>query len=290
MEALKQAATRQDVLIDLARQNLDYFQNRSRIGTATSLETRIATQELEAARSEKERIVQHQKRLLERMKALMGLKAEQPLELDCKDARRQVVGAFDPGKASLEQAKAHSYELKMAEIKKELQKYNILLAKARMLPNFFFGVSTPDPLSQSSRGMFFSVGLEVPVWDGFKRLRNVSRQKTILRQYGLETDEKTIDITGKWNDAQENLRASDVARKMALSQEELARLKERQDDIRYRSGGEPLTVFLAGRRGLMEAQRNASLKTLDFDLAVLGLRHLTGDLGATYVDESSWIQ
>jgi outer membrane protein TolC len=291
MDTLQQAAARQDDLVDLARQNLDYFQNRSRIGAATSLEVRIATQELEGAQAEKERIASSQKRLLNRIKALIGLKSDQPLELDCKDVRRQVMGAFDPTKATLDQAQAHSYELKMAALKKELQKYNILLAKARLLPTFYLGMQSPDPLSTtSSRGLFFSLGLEIPVWDGFKRVRNVSRQKTILRQFGVETDEKTIDLAGKWQDAQENLRASDVARKAAQSQEELALLKERQGDIRYHSGGEPLTALLGGRRSLVEAKRNTSLKTLDYDLAVLMMRHLSGDLGTSYVDASSWQQ
>jgi outer membrane protein TolC len=166
-----------------------------------------------------------------------------------------------------------------------------MLARARLLPTLFAGATTPDPLNAvQSRDMFVYIGLEVPVWDGFKRVRNISRQKTMLRQFDVETDLKISDLAGKWFDAQENLRAADAARKSALAQEELARLKERQGDIRYRSGGEPLAVFLEGRKGLVEAQRNTFLKTLDYDLAVLGLRHLSGDLGASYVDANTWQQ
>lgn len=291
MDALKQAAASQEDLVDLAQKNLDYFQNRVRIGVGTSLEVRVAAQELEGAKAERERIASSRKRLQERIKVFIGMKPEQTLDLDCKEARRQVMGGFDPAAATLEQARSHSYEIKMAELKKELQKYNILFAKAKLLPSLFGGATTPDPLNTiESRDMFVYIGLDVPVWDGFKRLRNISRQKTIMRQYDVESDMKTNDLAGKWFDAQENLRAADVARKTALAQEELARLKERQGEIRYRSGGEPLVVFLEGRKGLVEAQRNAFLKTLDYDLAVLGLRHLSGDLGARYVDANSWQQ
>jgi len=290
MEALKQAAARQDEIIDLARQNLAFFQNRLHLGTVTSLEIKVAEQELAVAQAEKEHIAFSQNRLRENIQALMGLKAGQPLDLDCKEARRQVMGTFDAGKATLEQAQAYSYELKIVALKKQLQNFNIMLAKARLLPSFFFGVQSPDPLSSPSRGLFFAVGVEVPVWDGFKRLRNVSRQKTILRQFEADTDEKGIDLTGKWHDAQENVRAADVSRKSAQTQEELARLKERQSEIRYHSGGEPLAVYLDGRKGLVEAQKNAFLKTLDYDLAVVKLRQLSGDLDASYVDASSWQQ
>lgn len=291
MDGLKQAAAHQEDLIDLAKKNLDYFQNRVRIGTGTSLEVRVATQELEWAKAERERIASSQKRLQERIKLFIGMKPDQALDLDCKDARRQVTGGFDPAAATLEQARSHSNEIKVAELKKELQNYNIMLAKAKLLPSLFTGATTPDPLNAvQSRDMFAYIGLEVPVWDGFKRLRNISRQKTILRQFDVETNLINSDLAGKWFDVQENLRGADVARKSALAQEELARLKERQGEIRYHSGGEPLAVYLEGRKGLVEAQRNAFLKTMDYDLAVLGLRHLSGDLGASYVDESSWQQ
>ena len=40
----------------------------------------------------------------------------------------------------------------------------------------------------------------------------------------------------------------------------------------------------------MDAQKASSLNNLNYDLAVLGLRHLSGDLSASYVDEQSWQQ
>jgi outer membrane protein TolC len=289
LEALSQTASRQKDLMDLALQNLDYSQNRLRIGTGTPLEVKVANMELEAAKMEMDRIAFSQKRLQGRIKTFIGMKPNQTLELDFKDAGRQVRGGFDTETASLEQAKSRSYIIKMLELKKELQAYNIMMAKARLFPSMFLGLTTADPLSGvTTRELFFSVGLEVPVWDGFKRVRNISRQKTILRQYTAETDEKTMSVAEQWSEAQENLRAAMVARAAAQTQEELARLQERQSEIRYRSGGEPISVFLAGRKGLVDAQRNASKKNLDYNLAVLGLRYLSGDLGANYVDTKSW--
>lgn len=291
IDSLNQAASRQEGLIDLTRKNLDYFQKRLRIGTGTTLEVRVATREWEAAKAEMDRINASRKRLQERVKAFIGLKGDQPLELDCKDARRQVMGGFDPAKATAEEAQKRSYLLKIAELKKELQEYNIMLAKAKLLPSVFMGANTPDALSGlQSRELFISFGLEVPVWDGFTRARNISRQKTILRQYGAEKDQKSLEVADKWFEAQENLRVAEVSRKAALDLEELARLKERQGEIRYHSGGEPLSIYLEGRKNLADAQRNMLRKKLDCDLAALRLRHLSGDLGASYVDEKSWQQ
>jgi outer membrane protein TolC len=241
------------------------------------------------AQGEKERLTVAQTSTLDNLKAFLGLKPTLGVTMNLKEVKRQVFGQFEPAAASLDQTKSRSYELKMLEIKKRLQEFNILLAKTKLLPTVQFGVTMPDPLSSTvARGFYVFGGLEVPVWDGFKRLRNISRQKTLLRQYGSEKQSKEVDLGGKFQGFVEEVRAAALARKLALSQEELARLKERQAEIHYQSGGEPLTVFLEARKAALEAQKNAILKSLDYDLAVLALRQFTGDLSYTYVQVRSW--
>ena len=161
----------------------------------------MATQELELAKNEQERLELTRKRTLTNLKTFLGLKPEQPVEFDLRDARRQVLGSFDPAAATLEQAKARSFELKILELKKELQGYNVTLAKTKVLPDLLFTTQTPDPLSvTSARGLYVGLGLQVPVWDGLKRIRNISRQKAILKQVGADKDVKEIDLTDKWNE------------------------------------------------------------------------------------------
>ena len=66
------------------------------------------------------------------------------------------------------------------------------------------GAQTPDPLTLvQSRSLFFFVGANIPVWDGFKRLRNVARQKIVLKQNEAEANEKEIDFKEKWRTAQD---------------------------------------------------------------------------------------
>ncbi len=119
-----------------------------------------------------------------------------------------MTGSFDPAAATLEQAKDKSYELKLLELKKEMQGYMITVAKAKIFPTILFTTQTPDPLSvTNARGLYVGLGLEVPVWDGFKRIRNVSRQKAVLKQFSSEKDLKEIDLTDKWNTLQEDFAA-----------------------------------------------------------------------------------
>ncbi len=289
LATMKRLAGLQTDLVNLSRENLTYAENRLSIGTGTSLEVRIATQELELAKSEQGRLELSQKRTLTSLKTFLGLKPDQQVDLDLRDARRQVTGSFDPAAATLEQAKAKSYELKMLELKKELQGYMITVAKAKIFPSILFTTQTPDPLSvTSARGLYVGLGLEVPVWDGFKRIRDVSRQKAVLKQFSADKDLKEIDLTDKWNTLQEDLRSAAANLKMAQSQEELTRLKERQSEIRYQSGAEPLPTWLAARQAILETQKSAAARALEYDETVLNLRQFSGDLGNSYVDQNSW--
>ena len=65
---------------------------------------------------------------------------------------------------------------------------------------------------------------------------------------------------------------------MSQSQLELAILKARQQEVRYHNLGEPFSVYLEGEKGVFEAKKNVIMKTLEYDLAKLNLRHLANDL------------
>jgi outer membrane protein TolC len=281
------AATQKD-LVQVARDNLIYNENRMSLGTGTSLDVKLARQQLELALGEQEGLALSQKRALSSLKNFLGMRSIPDFTVNCRDSRRQVLGNFDPATTTLEQAKNRSYELKAYELQKQLQNYNIRLAIAKIFPSILLNTTTPDPLSISSaHGLYVGLGLEIPVWDGFKRIRNVSRQKTILRQIGAQQTEKEDSLEANYFEDLEDLQGKSVALKNAQALEDLAWLKARQNEIRYQSG-EELKVFLESRREALKAKKETLSKSLAYDRAILRLREFSGDLGYTYVDEKSW--
>lgn len=284
----KQTAIQKD-LIKVAQENLSYAENRVAIGTGTSLEVKMAQQQLQLFRGELEGIALLEKRALTSLKALLGWPANQDITPAFYDSRRQVLGSFNPATVTLEQAKTNSYELKVFEIYKQLQQYNIRLAIAKSLPTIIYTAQTPDPLSQSTgSGLYVGFGLEIPVWDGFTRIRNVSRQKAVLKQIGAKKGEKENLLDGEWFEIMQSNQESRVLLKTDQSLEELARLKAHQQEVRYHSGEVPLSAFLESRTEVLKAQKNVLSKSLLYDISVLRLREFIGDLGNTYVDASAW--
>lgn len=289
LEYLKNQTLIQKDLINLFREKLAYAENRFSAGTGTSLEVKEAQQGLKVAQNELEHIAFGQKRALSNMKDFLGLKPTQELTPDLQNTRRQVLGNFDPASVTFDQAKARSYDLKIMDILLKLQDYNIKLAKVRSFPTMLFTTQTPDPLSSNSKyGLYAGVGLYIPVWDGFKRIRNVSRQKTILKQYDSDKGQTGKDLDNRLQDAQEKEKETDIALQLAQSQIELLQLKVRQQETSYQSGGAILPMVLDGRKELFEAKKQMLQKALEHDKAVLALRQVSGDLGYTYVDANSW--
>jgi outer membrane protein TolC len=284
----KQIGIQKD-LIKVAQENLSYAENRVAIGTGTSLEVKMAQQQLQSFRGEQEGIALSEKRALSNLRNLLGVPANQDITPFFYDSRRQVLASFNPATVTLEQAKTHSYELKGFEIYKQLQQYNIRMAIAKSLPTIIYTAQTPDPLSQSSsQGLYVGFGLDIPVWDGFTRIRNVSRQKAILKQIGAKKSEKENFFEDTWFELLRKNQENNVGLKTAQSLEEVARLKSRQQEVLYHSGEVPLSAFLESRTEILKAQMNMIRQILQYDLTVLQLREFSGDLGNTYVDANAW--
>jgi len=289
LDALHKQAGIQKDLIKLAQENLTYAENRVAIGTGTSLEVKLAQQQLQLSRGELEGIALAEKGSLSSLKNLLGWPSNQDISPAFYDSRRQVLGSFNPATITLEQAKTNSYELKAYEIYKQLQQYNIRLAIAKSLPTLIYTAQTPDPLNAgASYGLYVGLGLEIPVWDGFTRIRNVSRQKAVLKQIGAKKWEKEYKLQDKWFEALGQVNEFNVALKNAQSLEELARLKSQQQEVRYHSGEVPLSAFLESRIEVLKAQKTTIKFGAAYDQQVLKLREISGDLGNTYVDASAW--
>lgn len=288
LDFLHKMAACQKELIQVSRENLAYAENRMNIGTGTSLDVKIARQQLDLALGEQEAIALTIKRALNRLKNFLGLQSAD-FTPDFRDSRRQVLGSFDPFATTPEQAKARSYELKAIEISKKLQTYNIRLAIAKVFPTILFTTQTPDPLNtNTSYGLYAGFGLDVPVWDGFKRIRDISRQKATLKQIDAQKIEKEISLEGGWSDRLGMIQDKTLVLKNSQALEDLARLKANQNEVRYRSGGVPLNILLDSRKEALATQKETLARSLEYDKEVLNFRENSGDLGCSYVDENSW--
>jgi outer membrane protein TolC len=249
----------------------------------------MAETDLQLAQNEQDQIAQSQQRTLANLKNFLALKSGDKITPDLHNTLQQVLGKFTPTTASLGEAIKRSYDLKILDIQQQLQGYNIKLAIARIFPTFFLNTQTPDPLSATNiKGFYVGLGVTVPVWDGFSRVRNISRQKAILNQFKADKVTKESDLEDKWRGALGIIQDKSMSLKIAQSRKELAELKEHQTEIRYHAGEVRLPEVLGSRKVVLAAQKEIVRQRLAYNKAVLNLREISGDLGNTYVHATSW--
>jgi outer membrane protein TolC len=288
LDAIRQTAQAQTELIRLAEKNLTYNQERQKIGETTALDAKVASQELEIAKLDYKKTLDGQKRIKENIRKYIAWPENQELSLDLPTSRNQILGNFEAQPDAAETIAPSTIGYKIRALNRELQKYNIKLARARLLPTFNLGVQTPDPLSGVQNKNFYTfVTAFVPLWDGFKRVRNITRQKTVLKQLDADENEKESDFKDKWRESLENLTDLTTQLKMSQSQLELAMLKGRQAEVRYQKLGEPIAVSLGEEKGIIEVRKHIIMQTLEYDQAKLALRHLANNLVFQYVNENS---
>lgn len=289
LESLDRMKTLQDELIVLSRQNVAYAQNKMKSESVSPLDLRLAEQELLLAQAEKEKITSTQRVMTDSIKGLVGLGPADRLDLNARGLRSEILNGFDPEKAGIDTARTNSHQLKIQKLKKELQALRIKLAHAKFLPSFVGGIENGDPLSRSTKGDYFVfVGLEMPVWDGMKRAHDVTRQKTIMKQFDAEEQTKEVDLANSWESARAGVADAATGLQLAKSRQELSTLRKRQKEISYGEGRETFLQYLAESKGCIESKKITETKELEYAKAALALYALTGELSQRFVDASSY--
>ncbi|MGO9018995.1 MAG: TolC family protein [Syntrophobacteraceae bacterium] len=289
LDSLGRTAAFQDEIIEIDLKDLAYAKNRVKSESASPLDVRMAEQELQLAQLEKDRITASQAARMDEVKTVIGLKAEDRLELDLGGVRQQVLNAFDPAAVTFEQVRSNSYDLKIQSLKKELQKLNVTLAYARFLPTVNLVVQSGDPLNAGTTGEYYAyINADMPLWDGLKRVHDVTRQKDVLSQYNAEERTKDLDLDTAWTNARRRLVEADAALNMARSQEELARLQKKQSEISYREGRLTMSQYLAESKRSIQVQWNSEQKELEYLEADLALYALSGELSRRFVAPDSF--
>jgi outer membrane protein TolC len=276
----------QQTLLKLSEENLRSAQERQRLGQIVPKEVEIISQEVVVAKSQQKALTAHKARIQKGLRQFLDLKADQPLRLDLRQARRQVLGDFDPEKASLEEAQKRDFEVRIRQLSQELQSWNVTLAKMKFLPSFNLVLQTPDPVSSNlNRGTYFSLGLNFPIFEGGKRVRNINRQRLVLKQFISEEALKAAELLQKWQEAEGDLRAASSELLVAQGKTKLALLKEKQAETLYRTGEMDFTEFMRARQELIRAQMEVIRQARKYDIAALELRKLSGELVDRYVKD-----
>lgn len=289
VDAAEQTLAVQDDIIRLAGQNKAQSEALADSPNNTALDRQITARELEEARIEKERLLAVKSAITDRLLALIGASARDGAIIATSNAYAQVVGSFVPEQATLQIVSAHSTELQIREIQKRLQDLNISAAYAKYIPSPVISMRTADPLQNTSDNNFYlTVGINFQIWDGLDRSRNVTRQKNVLRQMEMDFENASQNLKQTWVSASNQCRIALLDFKLAAAQEEINRLKKEQNRISHESGTLPAYMLRENQAKHLVTRKLKIARKLDYDLSILYMRHLSGNLRDSYIDQKDF--
>ena len=251
-------------------------------GAASEPELQAADQEVQIVRLQQARSTAARQALAENLAAFLGLPEEPPVSFQATGAELPVLGGFDPAARPWAAIRADSLDRRIQETQRELQALRFTAARAAFIPDMLVGLQTPDPLSGYDDDSFFlSVGVDIPLWDGLGRARDVTRQRQALQRLEAADGLQAADARARWRAAEDACRAAEIEWRSAVMQENTARAKSREAEQAITTGG-AVTAALSARILWHQARLLAVRQQCAYAKARLQLRMLSGDLLNSY--------
>ncbi|WP_051272648.1 TolC family protein [Fundidesulfovibrio putealis] len=279
---------------DLAKQNLDFFKARLGLGQATQLDIRIAETRIQMAKAEDDKINAMRAMVMDDIKFLLGVPFTNKLELDVAAAKQQILGKFSPADVTDEKVRAYSFDLRMQEYEKSLQKKNIGLSYVKLLPSFGFTFQTVDAFNNTSsnaqnNGFPFYPGINISMpLDYWTKGREISRQYKKLDQLQAAAKAKEFEVIVLVQKAMSEYQTTSSDLLLASSKADLAKLQDEQAEYRYKTGQLDFDKLVTDRNAFYDAKQQQLLQQVKRDIALLSLKHLSGDLQGQYIDVAAW--
>jgi outer membrane protein TolC len=279
---------------ELAKMNLDFFKTRLGLGQATQLDVRIAETRVQMTKAEEDKINSMRAMIMDDVKFLLGIPFTHKLELDVAAAKKQILGKFSVADVTDEKIRTNSFDLRIQEYEKNLQRMNIGLSYVKLLPTFGFTFQTVDSLNSSnntykSDGFPFYPGINISIpLDYWAKGREISRQYKKLDQAQAGGRAKEFELMVSVQKAMSEYQGTSADLALASSQMELNKLQDEQTEYRHKTGQAEFDKFVTDRFTYFDSRLKMLVEQAKRDTALLTLKHLSGDLQGQYVDVAAW--
>jgi outer membrane protein TolC len=182
-----------------------------------------------------------------RLKQLIGYHPDYYLPLDTRNAESQILGGFRGQGVNFARIQAMNHDLKLLAKKEQLQSNAVAAAYMALVPQPSLVMENLVGQQDRASGFNLALGLNYYIWDGFRRVREVRRQKIKARQ--LEIDRKRLSegLYGEYRGLLDTIDISKSRSSFIREQVNLAELAEERALSRYKSGDLSYEQYIQAR-------------------------------------------
>jgi outer membrane protein TolC len=276
--ALEKLLRARKQIVALQQDKVDYGKSRDQQGSMDQIELRTWDNQL---RGERLKIADAEQELQEKLlqlKVLMGYYPDTYLPLDTRDALNQVLNGFNGRAVTFGDVQARNYALKIIAKNEQLQSNFVTGAYVSLLPRPVMVFESIDNQVDRTSGFNFALGLDYTVWDGFRRVRDIKRQKMKGEQLKLDRDLLAKKVYGSFVQLRGLLNSSGEKEAFEREQAKLAEMSEEKAFTYYKAGSIPYEEYVQRRIEKVEANINTLTSLQERVTALIELATIAGGL------------
>lgn len=247
------------------REKVNYMQSKLRQGTADEVEVKLLENALKGEEIKLKDLERERTEKIADLKRWMGYYPDQDLPLDTRDAANQILTGFNGQYVTYGDVQALSRPLRTLAKQEQLQSNAVTGAYLALIPKPVLVIEGLANQPDRTSGVNVAMGLSYTLWDGFRRVRDIKRQKMKAEQAELDRDLKSTDLYNRFNNLLGVLQMCSAKDSFVREKVAVSELNEEKAFLLYKQGNTSGDVLTKGP-GRMPGNSQARDQTLPKDL------------------------
>ncbi len=181
------------------------------------------------------------------LKQKIGYHPDYYLPLDTRDAESQILGGFKGCGINFNTVQALNYDLKLLAKQEQLQSTIVTAAYVALVPQPTLVMEDLTNQQDRASGFNLAFGLNYMIWDGFRRVREIKRQKLEARKMAIDRKKLSEALYGEYRRLLDTIRLSESKSRYIWEQVNLAEMAEEKVFSQYKSGNAPYEKYMDAR-------------------------------------------
>jgi outer membrane protein len=234
-------------IMALNKDKVSFGESRHEQGTVDPLEVRLWKNNLKGEQVKLKSLQTELEDKVGQLKMIMGYHPDYHLPLDTRDAANQILAGFNGQLVTFAEIQGSNMPLKILAKKEQLQSNMTTGAYLALIPKPVFILEDVQNQVDRTSGFNLALGLDYTVWDGFKRVREIKKQKMKAEQLKIDRDKFSQRLYNQFKHLRAELDLSGEREGFYREQARLSELTEEKAFLQYKAGEIPYEQYVERR-------------------------------------------
>jgi len=212
------------------------------------------------------------------LKIMIGFQPDFHIPLETRDAANQILMGFNGSYITFADVQAGNLGLKVIAKREQFQSNMVSAAYLILLPRPVVIFQDLNNQVDAASGTTFGMGLDYTLWDGFRRVRDIKRQKLRAGQIRIERNEASQQLYDRFKALRADIKLSAEKEGYAREQTSLAEASEERALNQYKAGTVTYDLYMDQGVAKVQANVNALNAVMERVNALIDLATISGGL------------